>query len=241
MKARVIKFRRKFKGIFFSLKLHTLTPSNFLITLGNMGKVSKWINQNKKKGLMNDLYVGKINYDKRFELHTKISEYENLSKNPIDFLEFGVSRGTSFKWWVEHNSNPDSSFHGFDTFTGLPEDWGVLKKGSMSNGNEPPKIDDKRVNFYQGLFQQTFPEFIEKYNSENRKVIHLDADLYTSTLFVLTSFSHKLKKGDIILFDEFNVPMHEFKAFSEWVEAFYINYEFLGGVNNNYQIGIKIL
>ena len=31
----------------------------------------------------------------------------------------------------------------------------------------------------------------------------MDADLYSATLFTLTSFAPFLKKGDIILFDEF--------------------------------------
>ena len=48
------------------------------------------------------------------------------------------------------------------------------------------------------------------------------------------------KKGDILLFDEFNVPLHEFKAFSEWVNSFYINYFVIGEVDNYYQIAIKI-
>jgi hypothetical protein len=69
----------------------------------------------------------------------------------------------------------------------------------------------------------------------------MDADLYTSTLFVLTSISPILNKGDIIIFDEFNVPMHEFKAFSEWIKAYYIQYEVIAAVNNYYQIAIQII
>jgi hypothetical protein len=73
------------------------------------------------------------------------------------------------------------------------------------------------------------------------KIIHMDADLYTSTLFVLTSVSPVLRKGDIIIFDEFNVPMHEFKAFSEWISSYYIKYEVIGAGNNFYQIAIRII
>jgi hypothetical protein len=68
----------------------------------------------------------------------------------------------------------------------------------------------------------------------------MDADLYSSTLFVLTTLSPYLKKGDIILFDEFNVPLHEYKALKDWSESFYINYSVLGEVNNFYQIAIKL-
>jgi len=69
----------------------------------------------------------------------------------------------------------------------------------------------------------------------------MDADLYTSTLFVLTSISPFLGKGDILIFDEFNVPMHEFKAFTEWTQSYYIKYEVLAAVNNFYQVAFRIV
>ena len=68
----------------------------------------------------------------------------------------------------------------------------------------------------------------------------MDADLYSSTLYVLTSIARYLKPGDIIFFDEFNVPNHEFAAFNQFVSSYYIKYELLGAVNNYYQIAIKI-
>ena len=68
----------------------------------------------------------------------------------------------------------------------------------------------------------------------------MDADIYTATLYVLTLITPFLKSGDIIFFDEFNVPLHEFKAFKEWSNSFYIKYKVLGGVNNFYQTAIMI-
>ncbi|PKR80466.1 hypothetical protein CW751_08805 [Brumimicrobium salinarum] len=155
-------------------------------------------------------------------------------------MEFGVAKGQSFKWWIEHIEHDDSFFYGFDTFNGLPEDWGSFKKGDMSNGNEPPKIDDSRHQFFQGVFQKTLPDFLKTYQSKKKKIIHLDADLYSATLFVLASMSPFLNKGDILLFDEFNVPMHEFKAFNEWANSFYIKYTVIGEVNNYFQVAIRI-
>ena len=49
-----------------------------------------------------------------------------------------------------------------------------------------------------------------------------------------------LKAGDIIFFDEYNVPMHEFKAFKEFTENFYIKYKALTAVNNYYQMSFMI-
>jgi hypothetical protein len=71
-------------------------------------------------------------------------------------------------------------------------------------------------------------------------VIHCDADLYTATIFVLSQMYPFLKKGDIILFDEFNVPMHEYKAFKEFTENFYITLNPIGQVNSFYQTAFVV-
>ena len=233
------RIRGKLKGYFFILKLHRLLPFKLLRFFSQMGELSKWINQNKNIRF-SDFYAGKFDYLKRNSLYKYIIENE-IHDMPVDYLEFGVSKGVSFRWWAESINDSNSRFFGFDTFTGLPEDWGSFKKGDMDNNNEIPQMNDQRCSFYQGLFQQTLPVFLRTYSSGTRKIIHMDADLYSSTLFVLTSISPFLEKGDIVIFDEFNVPMHEFKAFYEWVSSYYIKYEVIGAVNNFYQIAVKIL
>lgn len=89
-----------------------------------------------------------------------------------------------------------------------------------------PDIDDKRVNFVKGLFSDTLPDFIEK-NKEtlNSKqlLIHLDADLYSSTFYVLQELRKYIKKGDLILFDEFfsfRNANTEFRAFFDFDAVF---------------------
>jgi len=234
----ILRLRGKFKGFFFLLKLQKITPRNLFVFAGHLAELSKWIARNRKIPF-SDFYASEFKYDKRYDLYTYLVDKENITAN-IDYLEFGVSKGYSFRWWAEHIKDSGSRFFGFDTFSGLPEDWGPFKKGAMSNGNVPPEMNDARCKFYQGLFQQTLFDFIKTYVPGSRRVIHMDADLYSSTLFVLTSFSQFIKKGDILIFDEFNVPLHEFKAFKEWTESFYIDYEVLGAVNNFYQVAIKI-
>jgi O-methyltransferase len=233
------RVRGKLKGYFFILKLHRLLPFRFLRFFSQMGELSKWINQNKNIKF-SDFYSGKFDYLKRNSLYKYVIENE-IQDKPLDYLEFGVSKGVSFRWWAENIKDKNSRFFGFDTFTGLPEDWGSFKKGDMDNNNEIPEMNDPRCTFYQGLFQQTLPVFLRTYSTGARKIIHMDADLYSSTLYVLTSISPFLEKGDIIIFDEFNVPMHEFKAFSEWISSYYFKYEVIGAVNNFYQIAIKII
>ena len=235
-----IRIRGKLKGLFFVTRLDImfLPISNLFIFIGYFAKLGRWISQHRKLSF-SDFYTYKFDYHKRYELYKTIVDKENLEEN-IDYLEFGVAKGASFKWWVNAIKDKDSSFFGFDTFTGLPEDWGPFKKGDMSGDNKIPDIDDSRCTFYQGLFQKTLHDFIEKHLFNKRTILHLDADLYSATLYVLTAISSKLKPGDILFFDEFNVPLHEFKAFMEWTSSFYIDYEVLGAVNNFYQVAIKI-
>ncbi len=230
---------RKAKYYLYKSNIHRLIPSGKLNFMGHFSMLSEWI-KDQKDLKYTTFPQKKFNYDNRYNLYNYLVEHE-IKNEPIDFLEFGVSRGSSFRWWVKNVKHKDAFFYGFDTFTGLPEDWGTFKKGAMSNGNEPPKIEDTRHKFYQGLFQDTLYTFLDNYQVNKRKVIHLDADLYSSTLFILTTISPFLRKGDILLFDEFNVPLHEFKAFKEWVESFYINYSVIGEVNNYFQVAIKIV
>ena len=228
----------KLKGIFSICRLDRVIPAHLFNSLAHMAELSKWIAKHKKNS-KNDFYTWEFNYKKRESLYEQVITDHNLDSN-IDYLEFGVSRGVSFKWWVERIKNPDARFYGFDTFSGLPEDWGPFKKGAMSNGNNPPVLEDDRHQFFQGLFQQTLLPFLSSYKSDKRKVIHMDADIYSATIYVLTLITPYLKPGDIIFFDEFNVPLHEFKAFSEWSKSFYIEYKVLGGVNNFYQMALMI-
>ncbi len=236
---KVSSLRGKLKGLFFVTRMDRLVPAYLFRFTGEMSNLSRWIATHKKKGYT-DFYSFKRDYNKREGLHAHLIESQGLNA-AIDYLEFGVSKGRSFRWWVDKIDHKDARFYGFDTFSGLPEDWGPFKVGDMNNGNEPPVIEnDNRYEFFQGLFQQTLIPFLNNYKSDKRKVIHMDADLYSATLYVLTLMTPYLNKGDIIMFDEFNVPMHEFKAFSEWSKSFYIEYEVLGNVNNFYQTAIMI-
>jgi hypothetical protein len=231
---------RKIKALFCKFKLHGLTKpfEGLFIQTVYLSKLSRWIST-IPKGKFNDFYNRKVKYENRFRLHEFILK-EEIQNQDINYLEFGVASGTAFKWWVEQNKNPNSRFYGFDVFTGLPEDFGVMKKEDYNTEGQTPKIDDDRVKFIKGLFQDSLPDFLNTYNSNKRKVIHMDADLYSSTLFVLTRLIPLLRKDDIIIFDEFGVPTHEFKAFIEIVSAYKMKFEFLGAINNYLQIAIKL-
>jgi len=202
----------------------------------NVLGLTKFISAQKDKSVYNDWYTWKRDHNRRYKLYQDVMTKQGLDKSSFDYLEFGVCTGSSMKWWVEHNNNADTRFYGFDTFEGLPEAWGTaFKKGAMSANM--PNIPDSRVEFFKGLFQDTLPDFINKYpmNTGKRKVVHLDADLFSSTLYALSSLNNYLQVGDIVLFDEFNVPNHEYYALDIFKRTFYREFKLIGAVNNYYQ------
>jgi O-methyltransferase len=204
-----------------------------------MADLSEWRTLHPVTGY-NDFYQEKWDYSRRHHLYEAIAGQEALFVSPIDYFEFGVAGGHSFKWWLERNLLPESRFFGFDTFEGLPEKWGAFEKGSMAYAMESLGVKDARANFYKGLFQETLLPFLNDYNNKNRKLIHIDSDLFSSALFVMTQLYRFLKPGDILLFDEFAVPQHEFLAFKIFTESFYVDYEVIGAANNYLFVAIKI-
>ena len=217
--------------------------TKLMLFLSYLNKLLVWIYGNKKKFEYREPVAFNRNYNNRYNLYKYISDNYLKDNSEIVYLEFGVAGGTSFKWWLNENKNDSSRFYGFDTFEGLPENWGMFfRKGDMQH--QESQVQDNRVKFVKGLFQDTLVPFIQEnrgdLKSAVRKIVHMDADLYSSTIFVLTQLYPYLQPGDIILFDEFNVPLHEFKAFNEFTKAFYIELKPLGAVNNYLQVAFVV-
>jgi len=171
-----------------------------------------------------------------------VIQSEGLDKLPVKYLEFGVYRGESIAWWLNRLPHPDSRFVGFDTFTGLPERWRRSEGLGHFNANgKVPDIKDPRCRFVVGLFQDTLSTFIEQNDLSGRLILQMDADMYTSTLYVLTRLAPHLKSGDILFFDEFSCPQDEFRAFHEFVRTYRLKYEFMGAVYGYTRVCIKLL
>jgi hypothetical protein len=145
-------------------------------------------------------------------------------------LEFGVFKGDSLNYFS--NYLPKKKWYGFDSFYGLQEDWkgGLFAKGYFNlNGNIPHF--NKNVTIIKGFFKETLPIFFKKHN-ENISFIHIDCDTYQSTKEIFQNIKKdKLKKGCIILFDEYfgyiNWENNEFKAWKEYVKKNKIKYKYV--------------
>ena len=174
----------------------------------------------------------------RNELYQFLLESERLHE-PIDYLEFGVWEGESIRWWVGKNHDPASTFFGFDSFEGLPENWDGMPTGAFSTKGVIPDIPDPRCHFIRGLFQDTVPPWLRDRDLSRRLVINLDADLYGSSLLVLVHLLPRLKPGDIVLFDEFHSFMHEFRAFQDSLTAYRRDFVALGRAVGWSQVALK--
>ncbi len=237
---RIVQLARSGKQLFVALRLdHVVEPLNPLLQrVSFMSKQARWCRAHPSP--FAEPEPGRIRHEKRYALYRHVLETERLDAE-IDYLEFGVGQGHSFKWWVSNVAHPGARFVGFDTFTGLPETYGVYRPGTFSTGGATPDVGgDPRCRFEAGLFQDTLPRFLETYAPGRRKLIHIDADLYSSTLFVLTRLAPLLREGDVLLFDEFGVPTHEFRAFDDFVSAYRVRYELIGAVNNYLQVAIRV-
>ena len=157
-------------------------------------------------------------------------------------LEFGVFNGTTISCLA--NARPDLEFHGFDSFEGLPEDWDMgqkeVKAEAFDRKGELPQVPDN-VKLYKGWFNETLPTFLEN-NSGDLGYLHVDCDIYSSTVTILENCNDRIKPGTIIRFDELccwrhvfgeaspsgktNRVLyttwrdHEWKAMNEWLEKY---------------------
>jgi hypothetical protein len=145
----------------------------------------------------------------------------------VTFLEFGVWEGRSMKFFSSHWPNVNSRFIGSDSFEGLPERWATLNEKTFSTGGRTPQISDPRVTFVKGWFQNTFDDAIKLARRQNPNpdevLIHFDADLYSSTLYLLSRLYNEFDQYYFI-FDEF--IGHESRALLNFQEAFGVNVEF---------------
>lgn len=130
-------------------------------------------------------------------------------------IEFGVHTGHTLAT-IRNNFTGD--VYGFDSFQGLPEDWREgFPQGHFRTETKP---DIERTELIVGWFNETLQPFLQRI-TKPISVAHLDADLYSSTLYALTHIGPHLINPAILIFDEWhNYPgceQHEQRAFNEWI------------------------
>lgn len=174
-----------------------------------------------------------------------------MQKNDL-VLEFGV--------WLGHSVNriarayPSAQVFGFDSFYGLPEDWSFpWIKGSFNVEGHMPRGLPENVELVAGWFNESLPAFLNSdlwraavskhvrsasSRSKDMKVapkialLHIDCDLYSSTITVLSLLSDFLLPGSIVVFDELmnfrDYEKQEMRAFYEFIVGRRFKFEIIG-------------
>jgi hypothetical protein len=177
-----------------------------------------------------------------FETQKELIAYAlNEVETPGYYLEFGVFKGQTLRFMASRYK--DKYFHGFDSFEGLPEAWRGfnLGKSAFSLGGRMPRMPSN-VSLHKGWFKDSLPNWCGKHEG-NVAFIHIDCDIYSSTVDIFQHLGSRLRPGSVILFDEyFNYPNwqnHEYKAWQECVARHRIVYEYLGYARQ--QVALRIL
>ena len=146
------------------------------------------------------------------------------------WLEFGVASGNTINYISGFTNH---TVYGFDSFEGLPEKWrDGFDKGAFTRNGDLPQVNNN-VTLIKGWFNETLLNFIQ---SQNKKVsfIHMDADLYSSTKYILNVLKDYIDTDCIIIFDElvnypgFDGDTGELKAFYEFITENVVDYEWIG-------------
>jgi hypothetical protein len=157
--------------------------------------------------------------------HMKLQHKENTL-----WLEFGVAEGSTINYISKFTND---KVYGFDSFEGLPEKWrDGFDKGAFNMNGRLPEVNSN-VELVKGYFNETLMNFIQTHNKKI-SFIHMDADLYSSTKYVLDTLKEYIDTDCIIVFDEivnypgFDGDTGELKAFYEFITENNVEYEWIG-------------
>jgi hypothetical protein len=156
------------------------------------------------------------------------------------YMEFGVYSGTT----INHiAARVRGTVHGFDSFEGLPEQWGSVPAGKFARHGDLPEVREN-VELHVGWFEKTLPGFLEKHG-EAAAFIHIDSDLYSSARTILAALRERIVPGTVIVFDEFfNYPgwqEHEYRAFREFIDASGFAFRYVGYANRGFSVGVQFV
>jgi hypothetical protein len=138
------------------------------------------------------------------------------------WLQFGVYRGNTIRSLAAYATRTRKSdcVYGFDSFRGLPEKWRDTDKlhqrfavqGAFDLHARPPFPAGGGIEWVIGLFNETLPGFLNAHAASAISLLHMDADLYSSTATVFREMTARrlVRPGLVIIFDELiNYPGYE--------------------------------
>lgn len=185
------------------------------------------------------------NFDTDYDLHKWVATTQLDRKLLSDgwILEFGVATGRTlnqFAKWL-----PNKFVFGFDGFEGLPEDWTSRMRRGFFARDSLPRVRSN-CQLVVGWFDQTLPGFkANRIKNGPIALLHVDCDLYSSTVTVLNNLRENIVPGTVIVFDEYiNYPgwqLDEFRAWQEHCKMFGVQYEYIGRVSRHQKVAVRVL
>jgi predicted O-methyltransferase YrrM len=156
-------------------------------------------------------------------------------------LEFGVATGRTLNHFAR--LMPEKTVYGFDGFVGLPEAWTSRMQAGFFARENLPRVR-KNCELVVGWFSDTLPGFAKKHQ-QSLALLHVDCDLYSSTVTILENLEKQIVPGTVIVFDEYiNYPgwqLDEFRAWHEFVAKNKIKYEYIGRVSRHQKVAVRVL
>jgi methyltransferase family protein len=154
-------------------------------------------------------------------------------------LEFGVFEGRSLQ--IIADARMGVEVYGFDSFKGLPEDYRSHVRAGAFAVAEIPNVTGAQL--VVGWFDETLPGFLAEHPGPVA-FLHVDGDLYLSARTVLSLVGPQLRRGSVIVFDEFfNYPgweRHEFRAWQEYLATSGIGVTYEAYTSNNEQVVVRV-
>ena len=185
------------------------------------------------------------NFDTDYDLHKWVATTQLDQKLLSDgwVLEFGVATGRTlnqFAKWL-----PNKFVFGFDGFEGLPEDWTSRMRRGFFARDTLPRVRSN-CQLVVGWFDQTLPGFKQnKIKQGPIALLHVDCDLYSSTVTILNNLKDNIVPGTVIVFDEYiNYPgwqLDEFRAWQEHCRMYGVRYEYIGRVSRHQKVAIRVI
>ena len=180
-----------------------------------------------------------------FELKNKPQQFYSSRANREEAMrqagldgfvaEYGVYKGKSLKQICRYFTG--NLVYAFDSFKGLPHNgcWGGNYRQNQFNlkGNIPWRLKHfkpKNAKLIVGLFEITTKTV--DYGDMICKFAHIVCDVYDSTVIALKHLQPHIKKGTVIVFDEYcdywGWKEGEWKAWQEFTKTNQVKYSYIG-------------
>ncbi len=180
--------------------------------------------------------------------HTLLWEASRLPEpSANDSSELVLDLGVWIGWSTRLLSDACGRMvYGFDTFSGLVEDWQVedqiVKRGTFSVSdpfaelfirNTGVNFDDglpaalgRKVQFIKGSTYDTLAPFLAERPNTPIRLFHMDLDTYESCLHALETCKDRFIEGSILVFDEYLVTNSEMRAFYEFQSRYGLEWRY---------------